>query len=365
MFIKEIVIKNFRNYKDIHLQFHEKMNLILGENAQGKTNLLEAIYLTSFGKSFRTSKDSEMIRFDEEFCKVKVTFDCNDDKKNVDIIIGKEKKAVKIDDLKIKKISELMNQIFIVIFSPEDLKIVKEDPEKRRKFIDRELCQIKPSYFANLSSYKRILMQRNAFLKEKKIDHDFIDIWDEKLILFGSKIIAERQKFIDKMNHISNEIHQRITNGKENLEIVYESNVPYCEDIQEQLKLFQFKIKETFKKDMIKGYTGTGPHRDDLKICVNGIDIRTFGSQGQQRTAALSLKLAELTLIEEETGEKAILLLDDVLSELDHERQKFLINSLSQVQLFIATTEIDKQVLNALTKGFTFTIKEGTVKKSL
>lgn len=363
MYLREIQLKGFRNYENLELGFHKKVNLITGKNAQGKTNLLESLYIMSLGKSFRTNKDAEMIGFDAEFCKAKSISYKNDEDLEVEIIISKEGKSVKIDGVKTLKNADILENVYMVVFSPEDLKIVKDEPEKRRKFIDRELCQLKPVYFKNLARYKKILQQRNALLKQNEINEALLEIWNIELAEYGSKIILQRKEFIEKLNKISGKIHKNITNCKEDLEIYYESNIPYQENLKEQQEIFLKTLTQRVKNDIFRRTTTCGPHKDDIKICVNGIDIRHFGSQGQQRTAALSLKLAEIKLIKEETREDAILLLDDVLSELDHERQSFLINSLEEVQLFITTTEISEELSKTLPDGFTFFVDQGSVKR--
>lgn len=358
MYIKEINLKDFRNYESLDVKFHKNVNIFLGQNAQGKTNLLESIYITSMGKSFRTGKDKDMIRFGSEFFRVKSTA-VKDDDLIVEIAVNKDgKKGIKVDGVKARKTSDLLENVYIVIFSPEDLRIVKDEPEKRRKFIDRELCQIKPSYYMNLNRYKKVLSQRNAYLKEFEIDESILDIWDMQLADYGSKIIVHRNEFIKKINKISGQIHRDITNKKENLEVIYEPNIEYCNDLQE---IYYKELKLNRKNDLKRRTTGRGPHKDDLKLLSNDIDIRNFGSQGQQRTAALSLKLSEIKLIEEETGESPVLLLDDVLSELDRERQNYLINSLENTQVFITTTEISKEVEESLGDIKCFTVENGKI----
>jgi len=361
MYLKEIKLKNFRNYKEQEVSFHEKVNIITGNNAQGKTNLLESLYIMSLGKSFRTNKDIEMIGFGESYCKSKSTSIKNDRELDVEIQISDEGKEIKIDGAKLNKKIEILENVFIVAFSPEDLKIVRDEPEKRRRFIDREICQINPLYYKNLSRYKRILQQRNSLLRKDVINEDSLVVWNEELAEYGSKIILERKRFIEKLNFISNDINQRITNGKEPLFITYESNVKCQDDFPKQKEFFINQLNKNTKKDFFKGVTTSGPHKDDIKISVKGIDIRHFGSQGQQRTAALSLKLAEIQLIKEETGEDPILLLDDVLSELDAERQKFLINSLKDIQLFITTTELSDELKKNLPEGYHFYVEDGKV----
>jgi DNA replication and repair protein RecF len=359
MYIKEIELKNFRNYEEIKLSFHEKVNFFVGDNAQGKTNLIEGIYISSFGRSFRPGKDNEMVKFGEKFCRAKTVAIREDDEKIVDIVIGENEKGIKVNGVKIKKIAELLENIFVVVFSPEDLKIIKDSPEKRRSFMDREISQLRPSYYSDLSFYRRALMQRNALLKERNATQEDFDVWNRELVSHGTKIIKKRKEFVEKINIISNKTHESITNKKESLEVIYDSSIPHEENVSES---FLEKLEKGQKKDILRGNTENGPHKDDLKIKVNGIDIRKYGSQGQQRTAALSLKLAELTLIKEETGENAILLLDDVLSELDGERQNYLINSLQDTQLFITATEINENIREKLPKGFNFKIKNGEIK---
>ncbi len=369
MIIKEIELRDFRNYESLNLQFHNKVNLFLGENAQGKTNILEAIYLSSLGRSFRTAQDNEMIRFGKDFLKVKVTAEKEDENLTVEFAVTEKGKGAKVDGVKIKRISELFDHIYTVIFSPEDLRIVKEDPEKRRRFINTELCLTVPSYYGSLSDYKRVLRQRNAFLKEakiqgKKVDTEILHVWDEQLSVSGTFVMMKRKAFVEKLKRISGEIHRNITDGQEQLEIEYEPSITLKEELKEQKEQFQKDLQENLLSDIKNATTGRGPHRDDIKIIVNGVDLRRFGSQGQQRTAALSLKLAEIRLIQEETGENAVLLLDDVMSELDAARQKFLVHSLGDVQLFITTTDLTEEVKKALPEGYTFYVRKGTVSES-
>ena len=364
MFIKEISLLQFRNYQAMSLEFHKKLNVITGQNAQGKTNLLEGIYIISLGKSFRTSRDSEMIGFGHDFCRAKTVSVKDDRETEIEITYKKEGKLIKIDGVRAPKTSDLLEHVYAVVFSPEDLKIVKEEPEKRRKFIDRELCQIRPVYYKNLGRYKKVLQNRNFLLKDGVSDQALLSVYDEELADYGSRIIRDRAGFIEKLNIISRGIHEKITDGKEVLEIFYESNVPVQSDFLSQKEEFLKKLQKGFSRDVFKGNTESGPHKDDLKIQVNGIDIRHYGSQGQQRTAALSLKLAEIYLIKEETGEDAILLLDDVLSELDVQRQTFLLNRLQEIQIFITTTEISQTLSENLSEGYIFEVENGSVKLS-
>lgn len=365
MYITDIELQNFRNYTDLHLAFHPNVNLLTGDNAQGKTNLLEAIYLTAMGKSFRTGKDSEMIQFGADYGRIKVHGERAELDTTVEMILSKDaRKAVKIDGVKIKKASQMLNHLYMVVFSPEDLKIVKDEPEKRRRFMDRELCQLRPRYYEALSAYRRVLLQRNAYLKEYAVDPSIIDIWDMQLSHYGAEIMCLRAEFVVKLNQISRVIHNSITGDKENLHIAYHPNMPLTSSVREQEAACYERIKKSWENDSKQRTTTRGPHKDDLEFLVDDVNVRAFGSQGQQRTAALALKLAELQLIREEIGEDAILLLDDVMSELDLQRQAFLIQHLADIQLFITTTEIAPQLKNALPEGKTFHVHAGKIEET-
>ena len=368
MIIRKLELKNFRNYLDLNISFDEGINLILGNNAQGKTNLIEALYITSMGKSFRTKNDRELINFNENNAFIKVIAEKEDF--DVEIEVELEKKAsnssikrIKKDRKTLSKTSELIKNILIVVFSPEDLKLIKDEPEKRRRFLDREMCQISPLYYDNYSNYKRVLRQRNILLRENNINLELLDVWDEQLINYGSMMIQMRNDFIKKLCKISQNIHSGITNKEENIEILYEPNVNLKENLDEQRNEFRDSIIRRRERDIETRTTSVGPHRDDLGFYVNGIDMRNFGSQGQQRTCALSLKLAELALIKEETEEEAILLLDDVMSELDYKRQEYLIKTLSKNQLFITATDMDKNVLSKIENASIYSVMNGKVEK--
>lgn len=362
MIISSLKLVNFRNYENLEIEFDKKLNVILGENGEGKTNILEAIYLNAFGKSFRTSKDKDLIKFNEKEFYTKINLISKDIEEKIEISLKNGEKSIKVNNNNIKKLSELMNHVHIVNFSPEDLKIVKEDPEKRRRFIDTTLCKLKPGYLSALSNYKRALMQKNILLKFDNPSTEMIELWNFELAKYGEKIMKERYIFIKKLDLISRSINSKISSGKEKLKISYETikKVDFKEEkIDDLLEKFNEKID-----DEIKRRTSLfGPQRDDIFISINGVDVRKFGSQGQQRTAALSLKLAEIELMREEFSEECILLLDDVLSELDENRQKFLIESFKNVQTFITTTEISEGLNNALPYGKRFYIKKGDIEK--
>lgn len=368
MYIYKLELKNFRNYEELNMSFNKNVNLILGKNAQGKTNLLEAIYLSQIGRSFRTIHDHEMIQFEKEEAKVKVYVHKSYLDTSVEVILkskGKTaaEKFIKKDGKNLKQSSQLLNNIYYVVFSPEDLKLVKEDPEKRRRFIDRELCQISPQYLGTYNDYKKALLQRNAYLKEEKIDPDILDIWDDQIVKYGSIIIALRNAFIKDLSKYSAVIHGGITAGTEDLRIEYDPNIRVYEDFETQEEFFYEQIRKSRDTDLKLRTTNVGPHRDDILFYVNDVNMRNFGSQGQQRTCALSIKLAEISLIKEETGEDAILLLDDVMSELDLSRQEYLIETIKNNQIFITTTELDKSILDSFKDASVYQVKKGKIEK--
>lgn len=362
MYLDRLILKNFRNFDELDIYFHKKINVILGDNAQGKTNLIEGIYILSMGKSFRTLKDSEMIKFDEENFRLKGYIENKEGQYPVEISANRKIKKIKIDGIDKKKNIDLLENTHIVVFSPEDLKIVKEDPDKRRKFIDKEICQIEPTYYKNISRYKKVLRNRNITLRNDVINEDLLDIWDGYMIDIGSDIMKMRQKFIKELAVTSKEVHTQISSGKENLEVTYE---PSIEASQYQDRMIKESLIANRKKDMDQRLTSAGPHRDDIKICIDGVDIRKFGSQGQNRTAALSLKLAELKLIKKERGEDPILLLDDVLSELDITRQEYLLSSFKENQLFITGADINNDLLDKLGDSKRIYLENGKIKNSI
>jgi DNA replication and repair protein RecF len=363
MYIKELHLENFRNYDHLDIEFDPKINLILGNNAQGKTNILESIYLSSCGKSFRTSKDNEMIGFGANFCRVGVkALKANGKEVKIEIAISKEKKAANVDGIPVKKATDILKNIYVVAFTPEDLRIVKDEPEKRRRFLNREICQLKGSYSTYLSLYRRALHQRNTLLKENHVDQSLLASYDEELVKYGVPLIKERTFFYEKVAKISKSIHEDITGHKESLKITYEPSIPIAGENENQKDLFFNELEMSRDNDIRIHHTTKGPHKDDIKLTIDNVDIRHYGSQGQQRTAALALKLAEVRIIKEETGESPILLLDDVMSELDSERQAYMIESFGDVQLFVTTTDLYDQVKDSFKTGKVFNISKGVAK---
>jgi DNA replication and repair protein RecF len=360
VYIEKISLKNFRNYKEECISFDRNVNIITGKNGQGKTNLIEAVQILSLGKSFRTLIDAEMIRFGADFFHVKGAFFKQEEPLSVEIQYSKKEKRIKVDGAEKRKNADLLENVYTVVFSPEDLKIVAEDPEKRRKFLDRELFQLKPLYYTQLNLYKKALVNRNSVLKEERPDDGLLDVYDKVLSESGAKIILERAQFTEKLHEISAEIGARISGGKEDISVLYDPDIDpeASESIEAAIRE---KLQKSRARDKERRTTTAGPHLDDLKITTSGIDLRRYGSRGQQRTAALALKLAELRILKEETGEDAILLLDDVLSELDEERQKFLIRSFENSQLIITAAGVSGRMGKKLSGGSRYLVDSGKI----
>ena len=334
MYIEKIKLQNFRNYEQLELDLNKNINIIYGENAQGKTNIIESIFLCAFGKSFRTSKEKEMIKFNEEKSLVEAFYQKKDRDGKIKIELG-NKKQISLNGIKIKKLSELLGNINIVIFTPEDINILRDGPAKRRRFLDMMIGQLRPNYVYNLNMYTKTIEQRNNYLrqiKEENKPEEMLEIWDEKLAEYGEKVYIYRKEFIEKIYNKINEIHGNITDDKETLKIEFISN---CDNKEKYLKL----LKERRKLDIIKGFTTKGIHRDDFVIYINGKEVNIYGSQGQNRTVVLSLKIAELNVIYEEIGEYPILLLDDFMSELDEVRRKNFLNNIKNTQVILTCTE--------------------------
>ncbi len=334
MWINKIKLKNFRNYSEQEINLGKNINVFFGENAQGKTNIIESIFLASIGKSYRTSKEKELIKFNENEAFIEIEFNKSDRDGKIKIQIS-EKKQIFLNGIKLKKLSELLGNINIVIFSPEDINILKGSPQNRRKFLDIMISQLRPNYMHLLTIYLKTMEQRNNYLKLIKFENkpeELLDIWDEKLVDAGIKIYQYRKEYIDKIYSKIKNIHKDITQGKEDIEIEYFSDATTRQN-------FLNELKSRRKLDIIKGYTTKGIHRDDFTIYINKKEVGTFGSQGQNRTAVLSLKLSELQVIYDDIGEYPILLLDDFMSELDSKRRENFLNSIKDIQVIITCTE--------------------------
>lgn len=359
MFIKRLQMLNYRNYDTLDINLVPNVNVFMGDNAQGKTNILEGIYYCAFARSNRTSKDRELINWKAENAFVSVTVDKERLDKRIDISILKDgKKAIRINKVKIKKIGELFGNFNVVMFSPEDLKIIKDSPGVRRKFIDMELCQLNAKYYYNLVQYNKVLSERNTILKSKAHDKDILDVYDMQLAEFGYYIIMERINYIGKLNEYSNKIHSDITSGKEKIEFKYISSVKNLDEVKESL---YFLLVKNRHRDTERGITSIGPHRDDFMVLINDIDTKSYGSQGQQRTAVLTIKFSSLKIIKELTGEYPVLLLDDVLSELDFSRKKYILSTIGDIQTIITCTGIEDLYEYLDDKSKVFKVKDGNI----
>lgn len=357
MIVESIRLENFRNYKSLKLKFDSGTNIFYGDNAQGKTNILESIYLCGTTKSHKGSKDREIIQFEEEESHIRMKLKGDSSPVKVDMHLKKNKpKGIAINGVPIRKASELFGIANFVFFSPEDLNIIKNGPSVRRRFLDMELCQLNKIYLHHLSGYNKVVDQRNRLLKEYTFRPDIadtLDIWDIQMAEYGKKVIEERENFIGQLNEVIRDIHLHLTGEKETIELSYEKNVSAEE--------FAEVLQRNREKDLKMKLSLTGPHRDDICFKINGVDIRKYGSQGQQRTAALSLKLSEIELVKRQAGDTPILLLDDVLSELDGNRQKYLLDNIHDTQTFITCTGLDDFVQNRFHINKVFHVIDGQV----
>ena len=359
MKIKQLKLKNYRNYDLLDLEFDSSTNIFYGDNAQGKTNILESIYLCGTTKSHRGTKDRDLIKFGEEESHIEAVVEKNEVTFKIDIHLKKNSpKGIAINKMPIRRASELFGIINIVFFSPEDLNIIKNGPSERRRFIDLELAQLDKVYLSDLSNYNRIVNQRNKLLKDSYNRQEILetlDVWDMQLAHYGKKIIDRRNLFIYQLNEIAGKVHERLTGEKEILNIYYEPS--------NGNKDLEQAIKSNRERDLRMKSTSIGPHRDDICFMINEVDIRKFGSQGQQRTAALSLKLSEIELVKQVTKDTPILLLDDVLSELDKHRQNYLLDSICDVQTLITCTGVDDFVNKRFSINKMFHVEKGNVTK--
>ena len=357
MYIESLQLDNYRNYKELDISFDKNINILYGDNAQGKTNILESIYLCGTTKSHRTKKDKELISFDKEEAHVKLVASKNDLTYKIDIHIKNNKsKGIAVNGVPVKKASDLYGIINCILFSPEDLFIIKNGPDERRRFIDIIISQLDKVYLDNLIKYNKIIDNRNKLLKDISVDNSLketLDVWDKQLCDYAVRIIETRERYIKEIRDISIDIHSKITAGEETFDIKYEKNTD-IDDIEENL----FKNRE---RDLYQKNTSVGPHRDDLYISVNNSDIRKYGSQGQQRTAALSMKLSEIELVKNKINTMPVLLLDDVLSELDSKRQTYLLESIKGIQTIITCTGLDEFVKNRFKSDKVFKVISGTV----
>lgn len=370
LYIKEITLTNYRNYTKTTIPFENKVNVILGENAQGKTNVMESIFVLSMAKSHRTSNDKELIKWDCEYSKLSGIVEKHRGPVTLDLVISTKGKKAKYNHIEQKKLSQYIGSINTVMFAPEDLNLVKGSPQVRRKFIDMEIGQVSPVYMHDLSRYQKILQQRNQYLKQlqtkKQTDLSLLDVLTLQLSEMAAKILKKRFEFLQLLQQWAEPIHKGISRGLETLKIEYKNSIDVSEDadLSKMLEAYHQKFDKIKSREIDRGVTLAGPHRDDLLFYVNEKDVQTFGSQGQQRTTALSLKLAEIELIHQEVGEYPILLLDDVLSELDDFRQSHLLNTIQgKVQTFVTTTSIEGIHHETLEKAATYHVEAGQIQK--
>ncbi len=361
MFLKSLELENYRNYEKLSLIFDEHTNIFFGNNAQGKTNILESIYVACTTKSHRRSKDSEIIRFESESSHIRLILEKKQISYRIDMQLGqRKKKSVAINLLPIRKASELLGVANIIFFSPEDLNIIKNGPQERRRFVDMELCQLDKMYLSDLVNYQKCLNQKNKLLKDisgrlrgDSEVYGTLDIWDEQLRMYGSRVIERRRRFIDDLCPILKEKHTFLTGGNEKIDLIYEPNI----DIDN----YETKLAQSRSKDLKYGTTTVGPHRDDINFLIKNWDLRKYGSQGQQRTASLALKLSEIELVKKAIKDTPVLMLDDVLSELDKNRQDCLLQSIEGVQTFLTCTGLDEFVRNHFSTDHVFYVEHGMV----
>ena len=362
MFVKSLNVQNFRNYENISIDLSPGINVFYGNNAQGKTNLLEAVYLLATARSHRTTNEKECIRQGKDEAILKVVLDIRGKEEKIDIHLRKTgRKTIQINGYPITKISELIGRMHVVVFSPEDLSLIKNGPTQRRKFIDMEISQVDPIYLYNLQQYYKVLRQRNHLLKNvlhPSLVQDTIFAWDEQLSHYGVLIMKRRKTFVEQLEVTTAKIHESITKEKEKLTIFYDHAMPMEEG--EYLSL----LKKNLEKDMKYGTTGCGVQHDDMILYLNGADVRIYGSQGQQRTTALSLKLAEMRMMREEVKDDPILLLDDVMSELDKDRQIQLAEYIKNSQTIITCTGIEDSI-KQLPSGKMFYVENGMLTEDL
>ena len=359
MYVKSLDLLNFRNYEKLSLTLDPGINIFYGANAQGKTNILEAVYLAGTSKSHRGTRDRDMIRMGESEAHIRMHVDKNDSDYRIDMHLRKNKsKGIAIGGVPIRRAGELFGIVNIVFFSPEDLNIIKNGPSERRRLVDRILCEIDRIYMSDLTQYGKCLNQRNRLLHDLYFNPSLeseLPVWDEQLVNYGCRIIAKREEFVRMLEDIASEIHTELTGEKEKLTLVYEPNVTVEE--------FADKVARSRDADRKIKSTTVGLHRDDVCIKVNDMDLRLYGSQGQQRTTAISLKLSEIRIIEERIRNKPVLLLDDVLSELDRDRQNYLLGNIRDIQTLITCTGLDEFVQNRFEADRTFRVVSGRIEE--
>ena len=371
MKLTNLQLQNFRNYESVQLEFTDGVHVFIGENAQGKTNLMESIYALAMTKSHRTTNDKELIGWNKEFATIKGTVEKTATKTNLELQFSKKGKIAKVNYLEQKRLSSYLGNLNVILFAPENLTLVKGSPQNRRKFVDMELGQMSSLYLYDLVEYNRVLKQRNTYLKQlaikKKQPDEYLDVLSEMLSELASKIVFHRLDFMKQLEALAIPIHDQLSLGREKFSVSYQATIPLEDGLTpEQMKeiyINQFKKNQTREAD--QATTLIGPHRDDLIFYLNEVPVQTYGSQGQQRSTVLSLKLAEIELMKLSTGEYPLLLLDDVLSELDDDRQTHLIKAIeNKVQTFITTTSLDGIKQQFINEPVVIPIEKGIILKT-
>ncbi len=371
MKLTNLQLQNFRNYESVQLEFTDGVHVFIGENAQGKTNLMESIYALAMTKSHRTTNDKELIGWNKEFATIKGTVEKTATKTNLELQFSKKGKIAKVNYLEQKRLSSYLGNLNVILFAPENLTLVKGSPQNRRKFVDMELGQMSSLYLYDLVEYNRVLKQRNTYLKQlaikKKQPDEYLDVLSEMLSELASKIVFHRLDFMKQLEALAIPIHDQLSLGREKFSVSYQATIPLEDGLtpsqMKEIYMNQFKKNQTREAD--QATTLIGPHRDDLIFYLNEVPVQTYGSQGQQRSTVLSLKLAEIELMKLSTGEYPLLLLDDVLSELDDDRQTHLIKTIeNKVQTFITTTSLDGIKQQFINEPVVIPIEKGTILKT-
>lgn len=361
MRIKGLELHRFRNYTDLELLPEPGLNVLTGLNAEGKTNVLESIFLCALGRSHRTPHDAELLMDGQPDGSVALALDTRGGSRTIRIeLVRGDRKRVYLDEAPLSRSGELMGCLNVVMFSPEDLQLVKDGPQERRRFLDMELSQLKPAYYYTLQQYNQALKSRNLLLKEESVPYDMIELWDEQLSKLGASIMRDRAVFVEELSGNAHTLHAKMSGTKEILETVYQPTVP-VQDFDALRETLTDQLAERLERDIFRGFTSVGPHRDDLQLLLNGRDLRIYGSQGQQRTAALSLKLSEIDLVRRVRGERPVLLLDDVFSELDAERQARLLEVVSDCQTFVTCTHLEEFVKAGAMRMQVYRVSNGRV----
>ena len=368
LILKNLLLKNYRNYEQIEISFEPGLNVFIGENAQGKTNLLEALHFCAALRSFRTRKDKELIKNNQDHAYIKLETSNQDGEQKLELLLTEDqKKRVRKNGLSVTTISDVMGTVKAVLFSPEDLKVVKDGPQERRQFMDSEIIQISPRYYHSLKRYQKVIKQRNQLLKSPTITEEQLAIWDDQLSGHGATVIQLRHRFLQDLLAFANPIHTEITDNKEKIKLDYKPGIALPKDwikfdLGELQRHFINELKKSRKMDLYQKTTHQGPHRDDVHFSINEMDVRKYGSQGQKRTLVLSLKLAVLEWMKQESGEYPVLMMDDVTSELDKRRQEYLFRYLKPIQTFVTTTHLEDPI-KQYACGSVFSIHDGKIEK--